>query len=371
MGAPVVQSIDAIRTADDGYKRVSVIVPIHNRAAMLEQLILAIRNQTYPDVELIVIDDGSTDLCSVSFWSLVRRVAPKMVVQYAKQPQQGVSSARNHGLALSSGEYLYFLDSDDLIMPWALLELVETLERGGGSVAVARILDCDFELRNGRRTKPVDYTSLLDHYWHTHSALYRAHAARDVGGFRVGLSAGEDLLFNFMIRLQQKQVSLSPTVIGVRRLHAFGHLHQTNLVPDEWQTYLQAFADILSQYPEIKHEPRLKRVKLLLNLLHRSLKLSAENRPEVVDSLARAGEVLLHDRRLAQMFLSMVLNPRGRLRFAFARRAIAAGQFVQSFYRHMKQPEARTTRAEQKILDDLRDSLAFNARSGTGSDRAA
>ena len=371
MGAPVVQSIDAIRTADDGYKRVSVIVPIHNRAAMLEQLILAIRNQTYPDVELIVIDDGSTDLCSVSFWALVRRVAPKMVVQYAKQPQQGVSAARNHGLALSSGEYLYFLDSDDLIMPCALLELVETLERGGGSVAVARVLDCDFELRNGRLMQSFDYTSLLDHYWYTHSALYRADAARKVGGFRVGLSACEDLLFHFMIRLQQKQVSLSPTIIGVRRLHGFGHLHETNFVPDEWQTFLKAFADILSQYPELTNEPRFKRVKLLLNLLHRSLKLSAENRSEVLQSLARAGEVLLHDSKFAQMLLSKVLNRRGRLRFAFVRRAIVAGQFVQSFYRRMKQPDARKTRAHQKILDDLRDSLAVDARGATGSDRAA
>lgn len=339
-----------------------MIVPIYNRATMLEQLIISIRNQTHQDIELVVIDDGSADLSADQFWSIVSRVAPDLRVRYGRQPNSGVSAARNHGLNISSGAFLYFLDSDDLIMPWAIGHLLETLEQSGGSFAVASILDSDFDLRTVRLTQPMAYTSLLDHYWYTHSALYRADAARNVGGFREGISTGEDLLFHFLIRMQQKQVSFSPTVIGVRRLHSFGHLHERSFVHDEWQAYLKAFADILVLHPALKNEPRLKRVKLWLLLLYKSTKLSPAIRADVLHSVVRTSDVLLHDFTASRTVLSRVFCLNGNVRMAIARNAIACGVAAQSVFRKVVRPEKVASCAEAMLLDTLRNSLAAEKR---------
>ena len=88
--------------------KVSVIVPTYNRADRLEEALRSIISQTYKDFELIVVDDGSTDN------------TPKVMqsfpgAQYlAMEKNSGVSKARNLGLACAKGQFICFLDSDDL-----------------------------------------------------------------------------------------------------------------------------------------------------------------------------------------------------------------------------------------------------------------
>jgi glycosyltransferase involved in cell wall biosynthesis len=96
---------------------ISVIIPTHNRASYLSEAIQSVLEQDYfrncptdPCVEFWVIDDGSTDETK----EVVRSYCGK--VGYCFQPHQGVSAARNKGLRLSSGNFIAFLDSDDLWM---------------------------------------------------------------------------------------------------------------------------------------------------------------------------------------------------------------------------------------------------------------
>jgi GT2 family glycosyltransferase len=87
---------------------VSVIIPTHNRWPLVGEAIESVLKQSYRDFELIVIDDGSTDDTS-------RRVAEfGSHLRLIRQPQKGVSAARNRGVAAARGRYLAFLDSDDL-----------------------------------------------------------------------------------------------------------------------------------------------------------------------------------------------------------------------------------------------------------------
>jgi glycosyltransferase involved in cell wall biosynthesis len=106
------------RTPNEEYlsgnsSNVSVIIPCHNGAAFLAEAIESALSQTIPALEVIVIDDGSTD-------ATADVVACYPQVQYVYQQQQGVSVARNLGLKLSQGEYIVFLDHDDRLMPEAL-----------------------------------------------------------------------------------------------------------------------------------------------------------------------------------------------------------------------------------------------------------
>jgi glycosyltransferase involved in cell wall biosynthesis len=87
---------------------VSVIIPTYNRAAMVKEAIASVLAQSYADWEMIVVDDGSTDETEAA----LADVLPQLT--YVRQEHLGVSAARNRGAAMARGEYLAFLDSDDL-----------------------------------------------------------------------------------------------------------------------------------------------------------------------------------------------------------------------------------------------------------------
>ncbi len=90
---------------------VSVIIPTYNRAWIVKEAIESVLSQTFKDYELIVIDDGSTD-------NTMDILAPlKRDIILVQQENQGVSAARNRGLAEAGGEFIAFLDSDDLWLP--------------------------------------------------------------------------------------------------------------------------------------------------------------------------------------------------------------------------------------------------------------
>ena len=91
--------------------RVSVVIPTYNRADFVREAIVSVLQQDYPDVELIVVDDGSRDGTA----AVVSGFGPG--VQYLWQENRGVSAARNRGVAASTGDLIAFLDSDDLWLP--------------------------------------------------------------------------------------------------------------------------------------------------------------------------------------------------------------------------------------------------------------
>lgn len=98
---------------------VSIIIPAYNSAEYLSDAIASVLEQTYTNYEIIVINDGSTD-------NTDEIVAPYLdQIRYFKQSNQGVSHTRNRGICLARGEYIAFLDADDILMPFKLEQQVE------------------------------------------------------------------------------------------------------------------------------------------------------------------------------------------------------------------------------------------------------
>ena len=93
----------------DGEKMISVIIPTYNRADRIEKSIRSVLNQSYKDIELLVIDDGSTD----NTYEVVSKIKDDRLFYY-KQENQGACAARNHGMNLAKGKYIAFQDSDDI-----------------------------------------------------------------------------------------------------------------------------------------------------------------------------------------------------------------------------------------------------------------
>lgn len=91
----------------ENYPTISVIIPAFNASSFIQQCIENMLAQTYKNLEIIVIDDGSTDKTS--------EIAKQYPVKLIQQQNQGVSVARNAGMAAASGEYLHFMDVDDFI----------------------------------------------------------------------------------------------------------------------------------------------------------------------------------------------------------------------------------------------------------------
>jgi len=105
---------------------VSVIIPVYDRAHLIARTIDSVLGQTHPSCHVIVVDDGSTDGTETVVASLYGQ-SPR--VRFVRQENRGVSAARNAGLAAATGDYVAFLDSDDVWRPWKLEVQVACLER--------------------------------------------------------------------------------------------------------------------------------------------------------------------------------------------------------------------------------------------------
>lgn len=103
----------------------SVIIPVHNAAPYLAEAIASVQRQTFEDLEIIVVDDGSTD----GSGAVARRHTDDARVRCVRQERRGVSGARNTGLTLARGEFVGFLDADDRWRPTKAATHLEHLRR--------------------------------------------------------------------------------------------------------------------------------------------------------------------------------------------------------------------------------------------------
>lgn len=207
----------------DGQPLISVIVPVHNGQDYLENCIKSILGQTYQPVEIVLIDDGSTDRTG----SLCEKLqsAHENIVLITME-DLGVSAARNAGLLKARGAYVTFVDADDRIHPRMLEVLYENLVRTKSDVAGCRFFlwqtEEDWEKKtasgmddaryDGRKAgscpgaesvmetcsvfsqKQFVLEGILKNDTRCWSKLYKRECIQDVR-FREGLTIGEDMLF--------------------------------------------------------------------------------------------------------------------------------------------------------------------------------
>jgi len=110
----------------------SVVVPTRNRGALLTEALRSLDAQSFDDFEVIVVDDASTDDTA----AIVGGFAPKVRL-LTQSAQQGVSVARNAGIAAAKGKYVCFLDDDDLWMPWTLATYAQAAEDAGDPAMIS------------------------------------------------------------------------------------------------------------------------------------------------------------------------------------------------------------------------------------------
>jgi glycosyltransferase involved in cell wall biosynthesis len=173
--------------------RVSVIIPTYNRKAFVLEAVESVLAQTYGDYELIVVDDGSPD----NTGEVLKRYGERL--RYVYQTQQGVSAARNRGFELAQGEFIAFLDSDDLWLPQKLALQVAFMDQH----PEAQICYTDeIWIRRGKRVNPQKKHAKYSGEIYPRclplciispsSALMRRALFKQVGAFDPGLPVCED-----------------------------------------------------------------------------------------------------------------------------------------------------------------------------------
>lgn len=137
----------------DGTPRVSIVVPAYNHGQYVEECIRSVLDQTYPQVELIVVDDGSTDETA----RIVQSYADRCRV--VRQANAGQSRALNRGWALAHGDILAYLSDDDVLRPEAVAAAVAVLlERREAVMAYCDYVLLDPRSRPIRRVRAPDYS---------------------------------------------------------------------------------------------------------------------------------------------------------------------------------------------------------------------
>lgn len=159
------------------FEQISVIIPIYNVEPYLKKCVDSVLAQTYENIEVILVDDGSTDGCPAICDAYLQEDSRVKVIH---KENGGLSSARNAGLNIAKGELISFVDSDDFIEPGMLETMYEALSSSHADMAV-----CDYRkvdsLGNelSQRPEVVTRDEVLDEaaYW---KKVYEPHAMRYV-----------------------------------------------------------------------------------------------------------------------------------------------------------------------------------------------
>jgi len=158
--------IGQVVTPTTGKTKVSICIPTYNRKNYLRETIDSIMVQTYKDYEIVIVDDGSTDGTE----EMIKKLA--IPITYHWQKNSGDAATRNKLIELAQGQYISFIDSDDLLMPDSIERMVKSLEAENGDVIVygsyyridenGRIYGkCRRKLRSGIITKYLFQTILV------------------------------------------------------------------------------------------------------------------------------------------------------------------------------------------------------------------
>jgi glycosyltransferase involved in cell wall biosynthesis len=200
---------------------VSVIMPMYNARQHVAASVRSVLDQTLQSIEVIVVDDGSTDDSQDEV-----RQARDSRVTLLRQDNRGVSAARNLGLSHARGECIAFLDADDTWDAGCLEQLHEALiKQPDAAIAYCGWQNLGLPGGRGQPYVPPDYEAegkleamLEDCPWPIHAALTRTSAVRTAGGFDERFANGED--YGMWLK-----IACHNTIVRVPRVLAFYHHH--------------------------------------------------------------------------------------------------------------------------------------------------
>lgn len=211
-------------------KTCSIIIPAYNSAKTIVRTLESVFSQDYEHLEVIVINDGSTDNTE----EVVKAYSDKII--YISQKNSGVSVARNLGFEKSTGEYIQYLDADDLLAEGKISKQIQAIEENDADVAYGdwmRFTENDFvykELEIVEREMSLrPEIELITDFWTPLAALlYTRRIADKIGGWNTSLPVIQDARYALDAAIHQAKFIYTPGVMGYYRVHETGSLSTRN-----------------------------------------------------------------------------------------------------------------------------------------------
>ena len=209
--------------------KISIIIPSYNQSQYLNSAISSALDQTLKAHEIIVIDDGSTDNSLA-----VAQPYEDLGVKVISQANKGLSSARNTGIMNATGDYLLFLDSDDMLLENAIQKIIEVAEQTNADIispsfkcfGLAQnevILMENHTIEDFKTGNRVGYCSAI-----------RREALLEVGGYSPKMWCGwEDLHLWFNLLLRSKTIKTIQEVLWLYRVKENSMIYEANKHADE------------------------------------------------------------------------------------------------------------------------------------------
>lgn len=226
--------------------KVSVVIPVYNIAAHLEECLDSVVGQSLTDLEILCVDDGSTDESPDILRAYEERDER---VRVLTQPNAGPGEARNRGLAAATGEYLIFLDSDDRFEEKFLERMVCRAEETGGDTVICRSVEFDTHsgaerpsdwmvkthLTPGDVFSPEEAADTLFQFTYgwPWDKLYRTDFIRKNGLRFPPLRNSEDLVFVFSALACSERIALLPEVLVHHRVNRRGSVSNSRHLDPE------------------------------------------------------------------------------------------------------------------------------------------
>lgn len=168
-------------------KKISVIIPVYNAERYVGKCIESVLGQNYSNLEVIVVNDGSSDNSAEKIKPYLSRIV------YIEQKNAGGSAARNAGLRVATGEYVFFLDADDLLLNGSLKKMVVSIEEEDADICIGGYTEID---ENGKKTKDVCAFSQKEYYsQEAMPILYTIYPNPSTKLFRMSIIRGNNLSF--------------------------------------------------------------------------------------------------------------------------------------------------------------------------------
>ena len=208
---------------------VSIIIPCYNQDQFLDETLQSVFDQTYSNWECIIVNDGSTDASESIIFDWVQR---DKRFQYYKTTNSGVSAARNYGLRIAQGEYIQFLDADDLLTADKLTLSLDALQKYKVDIVCSNYL-----MFSAKVTATEPPFSNLDHfefnfynlarYWNDgftvpcHCWFFKASLLQNIS-FPLDLTAQEDWVMWLLIFQQKPKTFYLQNPLALYRRNPFG-----------------------------------------------------------------------------------------------------------------------------------------------------
>ena len=211
---------------------VTTVIPVHNRAALLREAVASVLAQTYRPIEIIIVNDGSTDETNVVADALVAQHPDEIRVIH--QANTGPGLAREAGRLAARGEFIQYLDSDDVLLPEKFFLQVKGLTaqpQCGVAYGHTRYRHADGRLEaqpwkgSGARVDAMFPSFLMSRWWDTPTPLYRASVCAQVGSW-TNLRLEEDWEYDCRIASLGTTLFFCEAYVAEVRDHGQGRLCQ-------------------------------------------------------------------------------------------------------------------------------------------------